>query len=139
MTENDWPVLERRIAEECNGHLVFLLSMIDCFKEGKECAHDLVFLFLILKTHRQISKNDEACQFSVLQGTHWRSYLENPTIYGKFMNKFLYIKHVSKTCWEEKNIRTSKQLHLQNNCSITLKEYRSSYPKCFIKKLFLKN
>ena len=40
-------VLVRRIAEECNGHLVFLLLMIDCFKEGKECANDLVFLFLI--------------------------------------------------------------------------------------------
>ena len=47
MTEDDWPVLVRRIAGECNGHLVFLLLMIGCFKEGKEYADDLVLLFLI--------------------------------------------------------------------------------------------
>ena len=45
LTEEDWPVLERRMAEECNGHLVFLLLMIGCFKEGKERADDLVFSF----------------------------------------------------------------------------------------------
>ena len=40
MTEDDCPVLVRRIAEECNGHLVFLVLMIGCFKEGKECADE---------------------------------------------------------------------------------------------------
>ena len=75
-----------------------------------------VFLFLILKAHWQLSKErcfekyyscNKACQFSAFQGTPWRNYLENPTIDDKFINKFLYIKYVSKTCWEKKNIRTS--------------------------------
>ena len=45
MTEDDWPALERRIAEECNRNLVHLLLMIGCFKEGKECVDDLDFSF----------------------------------------------------------------------------------------------
>ena len=48
MAKDDWPVLERKIAEECSGYLVFLLLMIGCFKKGKECSDDLgVFWFLI--------------------------------------------------------------------------------------------
>ena len=48
MAKGDWPVLETRIAEECNGHLVFLLSMMGYFKKGKECADDLVLVLLFL-------------------------------------------------------------------------------------------
>ena len=78
--------------------LIFLLCII-------------IFRWLTLKAHRQISKKrffekycscDKVCQFSALQGKPWRSYLENATIDNKFINKFLYIKHLSKTFWEEK-------------------------------------
>ena len=53
---------------------------------------------------------NKACQFSALQGTPWWSYLENTTIDDKFINmrvRLFVHQHVSKTCWEEKNIRTS--------------------------------
>ena len=36
-----------RMAEECNGHSVFLLSMTGCFKKDSESAGHLGFLFLI--------------------------------------------------------------------------------------------
>ena len=55
------------------------------------------------KAHRQISKKqclekycscDKACQFPALQGAP--NYLKNTTTDDKFINKFLYIKDVSK-------------------------------------------
>ena len=51
MTEDDCPVLVRRIAEECNGHLVFLVLMIGCFKEGKECANLMTGIFRMAKEY----------------------------------------------------------------------------------------
>ena len=55
--------------------------------------------FAFLEAHRQISKKrcfekycsyDQVCQFSVLEGTPWRSYLENLTIDDKFINKRVF-------------------------------------------------
>ena len=53
---------------------------------------------------------NKACQFSAWQGTPWWSYSEDPTVHDKFINmrvRLFIHQHVSKTCWEEKNIRTS--------------------------------
>ena len=59
-----------------------------------------------LKTHRQISKeqcfekycsSNKACQFSDLQGTPRRSYLENPTIDDKLINKRVRL-FIHQTC-----------------------------------------
>ena len=65
-----------------------------------------------LKAHRHISKKrclkycscDKACQFSALQGTHWRSYLENLPTDDKFRSKWVRI-FIHQTMW-----RTEKQL-----------------------------
>ena len=40
---------------------------------------------------------DKACQCSALQGTPWRSYLENLTIDDKFINKWLLL-FIHQTC-----------------------------------------
>ena len=104
-----------------------------CFYFMKETSEFFfffsVFLFLILKAHWQISKErcfekyyscNKACQFSAFQGTPWWDYLENPTIDDKFINKFLYIKHVSKTCWEKKILGH----HNNYICNITVLFHR---------------
>ena len=79
-----------------------------------------------LKAHQQISKKkrcfenycscDTTCQFSTLQGTPWRSYLENPTIDDKFINK--WVRH--QTC--VKRVEKEKLFGRHKNyiCKITV-------------------
>ena len=50
-----------RMAEECNSHLVFLLSMTGCFKKVNECASHLVSMFLMIS--------------SVKEGKEWAGHL----------------------------------------------------------------
>ena len=73
---------------------------------------------LALKAHRQISKKrcfenycsyDQVCQFSASQGTPRRSYIENLTNDGKFINKRVRLFIHQTMCPEEKNISMSQQ------------------------------
>ena len=50
---------------------------------------------------------DQACQFSTLQSTICRIYLENLTIDDKFINKRVRLFIHQTLCREEKNISTS--------------------------------
>ena len=74
---------------------------------------------IVLKKHWQRSKkqsfgkyysSDKACQFSVLKGTPWPSYLEKTDnlqeIYKQTSLTFYTSSNVSKQCWEEKIIQT---------------------------------
>ena len=83
---------------------------------------------MVLKKHWQRSKkqsfgkyysSDKACQFSVVKGTPWPSYLEKTDekitidktdnlqeIYKQTSLTFYTSSDVSKQCWEEKIIQT---------------------------------
>ena len=82
------------------------------FLVNLDISRTLSFL-ISLKAHRKISQKrcfekycscDKACHFSALWGTPRRSYLENPTIDDKFINKrvrlfinqMIYPKRVEK-------------------------------------------
>ena len=99
--------------------LVDMLIRLIRFLVNLNISRTLSFL-ISLKAQRQISKKrcfekycscDKACHFSALWGTPWRSYLENPTIDDKFINKrvllfinqMMYLNRVEK----KKNIGTS--------------------------------
>ena len=63
---------------------------------------------------------DQACQFSALYGTHWRSYLENLIINDKFINKQSSILYASKDVSRRKNYFIARF-----NCLITLKKIKT--------------
>ena len=89
----------------------------------------ITFLQLYLKAHRQISRKrffwkycscDKAWQFSALQGTPWRSYLENPTIDNKFINKRIWL-FIHQTCVY--NVFRRKELLGRHNKDISLNSF----------------
>ena len=96
----------------------------------------LLCSFRILKAHWQISKKlcsekccscDEACQFSALYGTPWRSYLEKTDkwrqMYKQTSLTFYISNDVCKGCWEGKIVMALMRLtSLWNGCLITFKK-----------------
>ena len=100
-----------------------------------------------LKAQRQISKKrcfgkycpcDQACQFSALQGTPCRSYLENLTIDDKFINKRVRL-FMHQNVWRRKNLlirhsRAAKQLF-----NYSFKKVQKQPPDVFCKKSVVKN
>ena len=105
----------------------FFLSFMNTISEAAvcRCSSKLV----LLKAHRQISKNwcfekhfscDQACQFLALEGTPWRSYLENLTIDDKFINKWVRLCIHQTMCREEKSISSYVKTRLRNTCLIVL-------------------
>ena len=46
-----------RMAEECDGHLVFLVLINGCFKKDKECPGHLVFMLFMMGS----VKEDKEC------------------------------------------------------------------------------
>ena len=80
------------------------------------------------KAHRQISKKQclkkycscgKAWQFSALQGTPCRSYLENPITDDKFINKRVRL-FIHQTCLKRVEKRKSLGRHNNYICKITV-------------------
>ena len=65
-------------AEECNGHLFFLLLKIGCFKENKEYAGHLVFLVLMTRSFKKGKGMCWSFSFIVfIFGFYWHCILTN--------------------------------------------------------------
>ena len=59
--------------------------------------------------------------FSFILGISGRSYLENLTIDGKFINKRVRLLLHETMCREEKNFSTNKVMNYEQGCEIAVK------------------
>ena len=141
-----------------NQVIYFLFHIIFIINQALNLSNSQLVLCMLLKycslkAHRQISEKrcfrkycscDQACQFSALQGTPWRSYLEKLTIDDKFINKRVRLFIHQTTCREEKIICTSSQgckiasYLFKKMCKQPLEEQKQS-PEVFYKKSVFKN
>ena len=140
-------------AEECNGHLFFLLLKIGCFKENKEYAGHLVFLVLMTRSFKKGKGMCWSFSFIVfIFGFYWHCILtnmvfnvflpisnkisqslifayENSHAKPRFINTALLYFWASKFIW---NPWITEICRISDACSSSKFEFKTFLFKCLI-------